>query len=257
MKKKGNKGDSALWGDFSKTYRIMRLICLFMLVMLLQVTASTYSQNTKLSLTGQNLTIEQVLGRIEDQSDFSFFYNVKEVDLSKIVSVDVKDQSIGDVLNLLMEGTGLTYTINNKLIIIHRDEDAGPVVYNSQQSRPVTGKVTDSSGAPLPGVTMVVKGTTIGTIADVNGNYSLSEVPGDAILVFSFVGMKTREITVNGRSVIDIKMEEETIGLEEVVAIGYGTMRKSDLTGSIGSVKSENLVSKGSTSIMEGLQGQV
>lgn len=257
MKKKRNKRNSALWGDFSKTYRIMKLTCLFILVMLIQVSASTYSQNTKLSVSGQNLTIEQVLGRIEDQSDFSFFYNVKEVDLSKIVSVDVKDRSIGDVLNLLMEGTGLTYTINNKLIIIHRDEDAGLVVYNLQQNRPVTGKVTDSSGALLPGVTVVIKGTTIGTIANVNGNYSLSEVPGDAILVFSFVGMKTREITVNGRSVIDIKMEEETIGLEEVVAVGYGTMKKNDLTGSIGSVKSENLVSRGSTSVMEGLQGQV
>ncbi|MGE4587055.1 MAG: SusC/RagA family TonB-linked outer membrane protein, partial [Mangrovibacterium sp.] len=257
MKKKRNKRNIALLGDFSKTYRIMKLACLFMLVMLLQVTASTYSQNTKLSLTGHNLTIEQVLGRIEDQSDFSFFYNVKEVDLSKIVSVNVKDQSIGDVLDLLMEGTGLTYTINNKLIIIHRNGNAGPVVYNLQQNRPVRGKVTDSSGAPLPGVTVVVKGTTIGTITGVNGNYSFSEVPGDAILVFSFVGMRSQEIPTAGKTTINLIMEEETIGLEEVVAIGYGTMKKSDLTGAITRANITTLENSPNVNVLQSIKGVV
>lgn len=257
MKKKPNKRDIPLWVDYSKIYRIMRLFCLFMFAALVHVSAASYSQSTKLSLSGQNLTIEQVLGRIEDQSDFSFFYNVKEVDLSKIVTLDVKNQSIEKVLNLLMDGTDMTYTINNKLIIIHRNKDAGLSKFTLQQNLTLTGKVTNDQGEPIPGATIVVQGTTNGTITDADGVYSLSNVPPSGIVVFSFVGMKSQEQAVNSRTVINVKMVEESIGIEEVVAIGYGTMKKSDLTGSIGSVKSENLVAKGSTSVMEGLQGQV
>lgn len=242
MKKKRNKRNSALWGDFSKTYRIMKLTCLFILVMLIQVSASTYSQNTKLSLSGHNLTIEQVLGRIEDQSDFSFFYNVKEVDLSKVVNVNVKDQSIDEVLDLLMEGTGLAYTINNKLIIIHHGETAEIDSFNSiQQEKLVKGKVTDSSGAPLPGVTIVVKGTTSGTITDSDGNYTLGDIQPGARLVFTFVGLKMQEVEISGRQVINIVMKEEAIGLDEVVAIGYATRRAGEVTGSISTVEASSI----------------
>jgi len=258
MKKKRNKKKDSLWADLSQTYRIMKLICLFMLVMLMHVSASTYSQNAKLSLSGQNLTIEQVLGRIEDQSQYSFFYNVKEVDLSKIIDVNIKDESIEKVLDLLMKDTGLTYTINNKLIIIHKNPDALPSNLNVQQQGKISGKVIDKEGQPLPGVTIVVKGTTNGTITDFSGNYNLNKVPGNATLVFSFVGMVKKEVEVNGRSVIDIQMEEETIGLEEVVAVGYGTMKKSDLSGAVVQVKSEELM-KGNpaNSINKAMEGKI
>jgi len=225
------KMNDRFWSGLSKTSRMMKLVCLFFLAALMQVAASTYSQNTKLSLTGRNLTIEQVLGRIEDQSSFSFFYNINEVDLSKVVNVNMEDESIETVLNYLFDGTGLTYTINNKLIIIHPASRRAMDQFNAvQQRRAVKGKVTDADGAPLPGVTVVVKGTTGGTVTDTDGGYSLTNIPSDATLVYSFVGMKTQEINVEGRITIDVVMREETIGLQEVVAIGYGTMRKSDLT---------------------------
>ncbi|MEN6589070.1 MAG: TonB-dependent receptor plug domain-containing protein, partial [Proteiniphilum sp.] len=126
-----------------------------------------------------------------------------------------------------------------------------------QQPTNLKGKVTDSFGAPLPGVTVVVKGTTQGTITDAQGNYSLPNVPFDATLVFSFVGMRTQEIPVSGKTIIDMKMVEETIGLEEVVAVGYGTMRKSDLTGSVASVKSEDIIKMGTISLDQALAGKV
>ncbi|HKJ41722.1 MAG TPA: secretin and TonB N-terminal domain-containing protein, partial [Sunxiuqinia sp.] len=137
----------------------MRLICLFIFVGLMQVSAATYSQSTKLSLSGRNLSIEQVLSRIEDQSDYSFFYNVKEVDLSKLVNLDVRNRSIEDVLNMLMDGTDLTYTINNKLIIIHKNQDAGFSSFSVQQKLTVSGRVTSADGNPIPGATIAVKGT--------------------------------------------------------------------------------------------------
>ena len=94
---------------------------------------------------------------------------------------------------------------------------------------------------PLPGVSIIVKGTTQGIITDIDGNYVLNDVPSDGILIFSFVGMITAEMPVDGKTTVNLQMEQSTIGLEEVVAIGYGTMKKSDLTGSVSSVKTEDL----------------
>lgn len=125
-----------------------------------------------------------------------------------------------------------------------------------QQQKSVSGKVTDSANSPIPGVSVVVKGTTAGTITDGNGNYSLSNVPENATLQFSFVGMKAQEIAVAGKSTINIRLEDETIGLEEVVAVGYGTVRKSDLTGSVSRINSEELQKAPSLSMETALQGR-
>lgn len=258
MKKKRNNRNNRFWSGFSKTCRIMKLMCLFLLVVLVQVSASTYSQNTKLSLSGRNLTIEQVLGRIEDQSQFSFFYNVNEVDLSKVVNVNMENESIETVLNYLLDNTGLAYTINNKLIIIHPSAQEGiDRLSPTQQNRTVKGKVTDSAGAPLPGVSIVLKGTTSGTVTGVDGNYYLSNIPSDATLVFSFIGMKTQEIPIVGKSTVNATMVEETIGLDEVVAIGYGTVKKSDLTGSVEKVNADVFKNQSMTQLTDMLTGTV
>jgi TonB-linked SusC/RagA family outer membrane protein len=121
----------------------------------------------------------------------------------------------------------------------------------------VFGKVTDSSGAPLPGVTVVVKGTTTGIITDMDGNYSLANVPSDATLVFSFVGMKSQEIAVSGRTTIDVVIQEETVGIEEVVAIGYGVQKKVNLTGAVEQISSEQLSTKAVVNIGQALQGVI
>jgi TonB-linked SusC/RagA family outer membrane protein len=112
---------------------------------------------------------------------------------------------------------------------------------NQNQQKEITGKVTDTQGQPLPGVTVTVKGTTKGTVTDADGNYLLSNIANNNTLVFSFVGMETQEINVGNRTRIDVTMQESAIALEEVVAIGYGTMKKENLTGSISSVKGEQL----------------
>jgi TonB-linked SusC/RagA family outer membrane protein len=125
------------------------------------------------------------------------------------------------------------------------------------QQRTVSGKVTDSGGQPLPGVTVVVKGTTQGTITDTDGNYSLTNIPQDARLVFSFVGMRTQEIAITGRTTINVAMEEETIGLEEVVAIGYGTQKKETITGSVSAVKGEQLAKTTIANVSNTLAGQL
>lgn len=125
-----------------------------------------------------------------------------------------------------------------------------------QQQKSVSGKVTDSANSPLPGVSVVVKGSTVGTVTDGNGNYSLPNVPENATLQFSFVGMKGQELAVGGKSVINVRLEEETIGLEEVVAVGYGTVRKSDLTGAVSRVGADDIQKSSSVSMESALQGR-
>lgn len=127
----------------------------------------------------------------------------------------------------------------------------------ASQQNPITGKVTDSNGSPLPGVTVVIKETTNGTVTNANGEYLISNLPNESILVFSFVGMKTQELKYSGQKNIDLIMVEETIGLEEVVAIGYGVQRKVSITNAVSSIDSEQLSSRNSTNINQVLQGKL
>ncbi len=127
---------------------------------------------------------------------------------------------------------------------------------SSRQQKEITGNVSDVNGDPLPGVTVVSKGTTDGTITDMDGNYTLQIANESAILVYSFVGMKSQEVSVAGKTTINIELEEETIGLEEVVSIGYGVQKKSVVTGSISSVKSEDLMNQSISRAEQALQGR-
>jgi len=217
-----------------KILKIMRISIFLMVLTSFQAIAlNNLAQTRKLELKVEKSTIAEALNKIEDETDYFFFYNNKSVSLDKVVSLDLKDKTISEILDVLFRGTNVEYTINNRQIILSGRD---PGVYQTEQKRTVNGKVTDVSGSPLPGVTIVIKGTTVGTITDVDGKYGLTNVPNGATLLFSFVGMKNQEIPVTDKNNIDVTMLEETIGLEEVVAIGYGTMQKRDLTGSIGSL---------------------
>jgi TonB-linked SusC/RagA family outer membrane protein len=130
------------------------------------------------------------------------------------------------------------------------------VMVAQAQNVNVSGKVTDSNGETLPGVNVVLKGTTIGITTNIDGNYTLIGVKSNATLVFSFIGFRSLEIPINGQSTINASLEADVIGIEEVVAIGYGTMRKSDLTGSVSSVKSEDLMERPSSNLGQALQGK-
>ncbi|WP_159518959.1 SusC/RagA family TonB-linked outer membrane protein [Sunxiuqinia indica] len=216
----------------------MRLTVFLIVLLSLQTIAkSNFAQTQKVELKIENATISEVLDRLEDETNYFFFYNNKTVSLDKKVSLDVENKSIEEVLNLLFKGSEVTYTINNRQIIL--SGKGGSFSQLMQQPSNVSGKVTDASGMPLPGVTIVIKGTTIGAITDMDGNYELGNLSENAVLVFSFVGMRAQEVPVD-RAIINVTLDEETIGLEEVVAVGYGTMKKADVTSSVGTVKSED-----------------
>lgn len=238
---------------FKKVLRMLRLTMFCLFLSLQMMAMDVYSQQTRLTLNLVNQRLEDVLRVIEDKSEFYFFYNRDMIDVDRRVNIDVTDQSITKIMNELLKGSNVRYEVVNRQIILSNLETSSALL----QTLTVSGKVTDSSGASLPGVTVVIKGTTKGTVTGDNGSYELLSVPSDQVLVFSFVGMKTVEIPVNGKTIINAVLEEESIGLGEVVAIGYGTMKKSDLTGSVGVISSEELVSRPITSFEEGLQGRL
>ena len=240
--------------------RVMKLTTFFLLITFISVNASVYSQGTKLNVKVQSTSVKDVLSRIEDQSQFFFMYNDRKIDVERKVDIDLKQAKIEDLLNTIFDGTNTKFVIKDRQIVLYNASDEEFRFQNyeadSQQQKSVSGKVTDSSGSVLPGVSIIVKGTTIGTITDGNGNFSLSNLPEGATLQLSFIGMKTQEVAVSGKSTLSITMMEDAIAIDEVVAIGYGTTKKSDLTGSVTKVVMNEMKDIPTNSIATVLQGR-
>jgi len=243
MKKKRTNDYPGLNRLIRKGLLIMKLSLFLMLFGVLQSAASAYSQTWRINMNEKDISIKEVLKRIENNSEFRFFYEEKKLEVESKVVIDINQGTIEEVLNQIFEGKNIEYKVlENHFIVLKLKRDAnGPTDEIFQQKKSVGGKVTDSSGTSLPGVSVVVKGTTNGVITDSNGDYSISNVPDNAILQFSFVGMKMQEIKVSGNSKIDVVLAEESIDIEEVVAVGYGTQKKLNLIGSISQIKSDEL----------------
>ena len=239
----------------SRLLRIMKILLILLTVSLTTFASTTYSQTRSLSFQLTNANLLDVFKVIENQSQMQVAYDISAIDLENKINIEVNSKSVENVLDLALENTNLSYLIMNRYIIIKKKDDIDGNAVGMQIS--ITGKVTDSSGFPLPGVTVVIKGTTNGTITDSEGSYTIANIPNDAILSFSFVGMKTQDIAVDSRAVIDVQMEEDAIGIEEVVAIGYGTVKRRDLTGAVASVKSDEITIAPVSNAMEAIQGRV
>ncbi|WP_372772633.1 TonB-dependent receptor [Mangrovibacterium sp.] len=235
----------------------MRLTILLLFVGVISGLANeTYSQSAKLNLVINNASVENILKSIEEQSEFRFFYN-ENIDVDRKLSLHFEQKSIEEILDAVFDNTDVNYSVNGRIIALATEKISSEVLNSLVgQQKPITGKVTDSNNVPIPGVTIVVKGTATGTITDGDGNYRINAKNGD-VLVFSFIGMKSNEAKVTAQEVVNVKLEEETIGLEEVVAVGYGSVKKKDLTGSVGTVDAEALVARGATGVLESMQGSI
>jgi glutamate synthase domain-containing protein 3 len=194
-------GDKSSW---IKKMRIMKLTVILLLGSLVAMSASTYSQNTKLNVSSKNASLIDIFRNIEDQSEFYFYFNKEEVKSKENVSVELKDALISDIMDLVLANSGLEYKIIDRYVVVKEKGSADPT-FSMQLLSKISGKVTDSSGNTMPGVSVVVKGTTTGTITNADGNYILGNVPDNSKLVFSFVGMKSKEIAVQGKIVINVK----------------------------------------------------
>lgn len=242
-------------GTFSwpiKLFKVMKLTVLLLLVSMTGVLANkSYSQSKMLNLNMREASVKEVLSNIEEQSEFFFLYSENLIDVERKVDLAIENQKIEHVLNLLFDETGVNYSIRDRIIVLTTPEMLENEIKALQKQNSISGKVTDSSGLPLPGVTILIKGTTNGTVTDIDGVYTIKNVPDDAALIFSFVGMNTQEIEVAGKSSVDVMMTQDAIGIDEVVAIGYGIAKKSDLTGAVSSIGSEAITRQPATNVAE------
>lgn len=236
--------------------RVMKLTTFLLFVMFFQVSAGVFSQTSgEISLKAENESINNILKLIEEQTQYTFMFNKSNIDVERKTSINCNLSNIEDVLNMLFAGTDVKYRSFNHNFVLYKEN--GKAQLMTQQTGSVSGKVTDASGSPLPGVSVVIKGTTNGTITSSDGNFQLNKVPSDGTLIFSFIGMKTKEVEVNGQTEFNVNMEEDFIGLEEVVAVGYGVQKKKDLTGAVTVVKTDQLMRAPTTNAIEAMQGLV
>ncbi len=225
----------------------MRLSLFFLLISVFNVSATVYSQSTRISLNLNKATLSEVLDHIENTSDYRFLYRKDYLDLNKKITVNKHNSSIDNVLkDVLSNYNDLSYSIlKDNLIVI------APKKINWE----LTGMVTDESGSPIPGVTVSLKGKPIGTITDLNGNYSIQVSEGD-ILIFSFVGYEKKEVVVKSQTVINITLVESVQQLDEVVITGYGTQRIKDVTGAISNISTDDIENRPMLQFQDALQGK-
>ena len=244
---------------------IMELKIAF-LVVLVSVSSvfatSTYSQLTKVTLDMKNMSLEQVMDEIEKQSEFYFIFNQKQIDANRIVDIQADNKLITDILPDLFNGTHVNYTVLDRKILLTTDPlENNLLVIASEtelQQKSISGTVTDAgSGEAMPGVNILVTGTTIGAITSVDGKYSIT-VPDKAVaLRFSFIGYSDQEVLIAGKSVIDVALVSEALSLEEVVVIGYGVQKKVNVIGSVVNVTSEQLNASPVAKISNALAGRL
>ncbi|HUX57471.1 MAG TPA: TonB-dependent receptor [Bacteroidales bacterium] len=240
----------------------LKIVFLILLVSVSNVLAiPVYSQTAKVSLDMENISLEQVMDEIESQSEFYFIFNQKQIDVNRVVSIQDDNKLITDILPELFNGTNVNYLVFDRKILLTTDPLENNLLAiasatEAQQNR-VTGTVTDKDGASLPGVNIVVTGTTVGAITDINGKYSIEVPQGSKSLTFTFIGMEPQEVSIGTMTQIDVTMTESAIGLGEVVVIGFGTAKKENLTGAISNIKTEGILTTTHTSLAQSLAGKV
>ncbi|HUH47923.1 MAG TPA: TonB-dependent receptor, partial [Arenibacter sp.] len=245
----------------------MKLSLLFLLTTILQLQAGMgYSQKTKITLDIDKASIFEVIDEIESITEFKFFYSKEELNMDQKITVHVNKQSIENILKIMFPHNEVDYRIINTQIVLRASKkvqnEPRPATRGSLKEKTVqfqvTGTVTDAHGEPLPGASIVEKGTTNGATADFDGNFVIEVAHEGAVLVISYVGFTTKEVVLNGQSNMVVGLMEDVAGLDEVVVVGYGTTKKVNLTGAISTVKfDESINNRPITNASQALGGNV
>lgn len=231
----------------------MKFFVLFLLLGTMQSLASVaYSQNVKMSLDMENTTVHDVIAAIEKQGDFYFTYNLNQININRKVSIKVQNNTVDQILDRLFSEYDIAYKIENRHIVLFKKE-AGTVAAVKQQ-KTLNGVVVDDSGEPIIGASVLEKGTTNGTITDLDGHFTLSIGKGTELIV-SYVGYTTKSVKISNQSTIKVVLVEDAKTLDEVVVIGYGTQKKSDVSGSVTTVSGEKLTRMPTANAEAALQG--
>ncbi len=250
MKKNNYYAHLMRLNGYKKLLLCMKLILFLNVFACVALTTHSYSQNKNFSVNMQNAKIKDVFKAIENQSSYRFFYNDQLSDVNRIVSISANDMNINELLGRMFENTDISCTVlENNLVVV--------APKRAKQDITVTGTITDATtGEPVIGANIVVEGTTVGTVSDVNGKFSLDIPKVGATIVVSYLGYMSEHIPVSGKAVLDVKLVPDVKKLDEVIVVGYGTVKKSDLTGSVSAIKSDEFKKLPMTSLDQGIQGR-
>ena len=243
---------------FKHSFRVMRnaFLALFLFVGTTYATES-YSQNMRVTVVSSGISTAQVLSEIEEQTDYLFVYDVNEVNLDRRVNVDAENRPVSEVLDEVFEGTDVDYAMEGKnIMLMKRSKKEAPASAQQTSENTIQGVVTDANGEPIIGANIMIEGTTTGTITDFDGRFTL-DVPENATLQISYIGFVSQNVKVNGRKDITVKLVEDAQALDEVVVVGYGVMKKRDITGSISSLKAKDITSVPASNVLESMQGRI
>ena len=235
--------------------RLLKTVLLLLCVSFSSVYVQASDRSEGITISCKNESLEQVIHLIESQSSYLFVLNDK-VNTKHKVSIKIENGNINAILNKIFQGTNMTYQVDGDHILISTTHKSIGLD-ETRQTTMIKGKIVDNAGEPMIGVNVLVKGTTNGAITDFEGNYSLADVNENDVLMVTYIGYLTQEIKVGKQSVINIVMKDDTQILDEVVVVGYGTVKKRDLTGAVASVKSEDIVRMPTSNVLEAIQGQV
>ncbi|WP_421918608.1 SusC/RagA family TonB-linked outer membrane protein [Marinifilum sp.] len=244
------------FGIRNKWLLAMKIYLMLMLACNLSLSASVLSQ-TRVALSVKNASFIELIQEIESKTDLGFIYNQNDIKNIDEISIDTHDITVEEVLNAALENSGLEYEIDRDIIIIRPAQNV-PTVKEQQEKKAIRGKVTDKNGVPLPGVSVVIKGSTIGAATDINGNYALKFDGDNVVLVFSFVGMLPQEIKYTGQVFQNVSLLADTETMDEVVVTGYQSISAERATGSFENVKVEKLLEQKTTAnALDILEGEV
>jgi TonB-linked SusC/RagA family outer membrane protein len=233
-----------------KLLLVVKITVLLFFAAVMHVSASSYAQNINLSAT--NAPLKKLFKEIRKQSGYNFIYTEGMMKDTKPVNIHVNNASIDVILDKVFHDQPLSYTISNNTIVIKEKDNQ----LTSNAIITITGTVKDEKGEPLPGVTVAVEGIANATSTDYNGKYTIKANAGQT-LVFSFIGYKTVKRTINNESLINVSLEPASRDLTEVVVVGYGTQKRSDITGAVASVPKSRLSELPVTNVLQALEGAV
>lgn len=242
----------------------MKISIFLLIVGLMNVSAGVYSQEAKITLDLKNATFEEVLWEIQKQTEFIFLYSADDVKKIDNINLSFKEASINAILTECLANSDLKFRIKHKTVVITHAPSLRKIkpaeVIPLEVSQPqitVTGNVTDDTGAPLPGVNVVIQGTSIGTITDLSGSFTINIPDENAVLAFSFVGYTPLTISVGNQRQFSIILIPDVKALEEVVVVGYGTQKKESVVGAISQVAGSSLVQSGISNVSNAIAGKL
>lgn len=258
MKKNGETRYLPRGGCVKKWLFFMRSLLVIFLMSSMSLYANQMVLAQKVSIKVDNVGLKAVIEAIERQTKLGFLYNEREVEQVKNLSLDVKDMDVARVLNIVLKGSHLEYSITEGTILISQRERVVSDTVKTQKEWLIRGRVTDTKKAPLPGVSVYIKGTTRGVATNVKGEYEFVLTPQkNLVLIYSFIGMKMKEVSVKDQGVFNVVLEEDVSDLDEVQVIAYGKTTKREMTGAVTSIKGEDLISVPTSNLSSLLQGRV